>query len=263
MTPEKQQTIVIKVGTDTITDVDDQLDAERMREIIEQIVGIQQATKARIILVSSGAVAAGRAEYGVKKVAGETLAQKQMYATAGQAELIHHYRTLLRTHGWAGNQVLLTQEIFDSRKRRAKLLNTLELIFTNEGKHGLPILNENDAIADEELKFGDNDQLAMMTSELVGADTLVIMTSKNGVLRDVDDSQSNIGTIAPHDETWRDHIIAVGTKNGTGGMLEKCQASQNAARHGTQVHIVDGRHEQVLRRLLLEKEPLGTTFTTG
>lgn len=251
-------TVVIKIGTDLVHNkTDGNIDWRPMIRLIEQIMKIKR-TVHRVFLVSSGAVAEGRHKYQVEKQKNESIADKQKFASAGQIPLMEMYARELLSYNCVANQILVTTENFRSQEAFAVLRQTLEAIFADK-QEGLPIINENDATANDELRFGDNDELTRRLAIAVKADLVVLLTSIDGLLEDIHDPASIVHEV--QSDEWKMHTVDATSPNGTGSMYSKCNNAAILARHGIPTHIANGRTENVLTRLVLNEEKgLGTAF---
>src|SRR5437764_1754745 len=170
------RTWVVKVGTSVLTGPDGTLDPARIDHLAEQISAVM-ATGRRVALVSSGAVGAGIGQLGLSRRP-DNLRQLQAAAAVGQAYLIRAYDEGFRRHGRHAAQLLLTHEDFDSRPRYLNMRNTLSALFEWDA---VPVINENDTISVDEIKFGDNDRLAAMVTNLLQAPLLVILSVVDGL----------------------------------------------------------------------------------
>ena len=185
------RTWVVKVGTSVLTGPDGTLDPARIGHLAEQISAVT-ATGRRVALVSSGAVGAGIGQLGLARRP-DNLRQLQAAAAVGQAYLIRAYDEGFRRHGRHAAQLLLTHEDFDSRPRYLNMRNTLTALFEYDA---VPVINENDTISVDEIKFGDNDQLAAMVTNLLQAPLLVILSVVDGLCR-TDPGASGLGEVVP------------------------------------------------------------------
>ncbi len=251
------RTWVVKVGTSVLTGPDGTLDPERIGHLAEQISQVT-ATGRRVALVSSGAVGAGIGQLGLAKRP-DNLRQLQAAAAVGQAYLIRAYDEEFRRHGRHAAQLLLTHEDFDSRVRYLNMRNTLTALFEY---NAVPVINENDTISVDEIKFGDNDKLAAMVANLLQAPLLVILSVVDGLCRS-DPGASGLGEVVPLVADLDDEVLGLAgdsrSAGGTGGMLSKLQAAQLVTRAGGSVVIASGRKAEPLTRLLAG-EAVGTLF---
>ena len=250
------KTLVVKIGTNVLSRDDDSLDLERLASLAEQIHRVHTAGR-RVVVVSSGAIAAG---IGLLRLPGRPtdLPHLQAAAAAGQAHLIRLYDDCLRTHGYRAAQLLLTAGDF---KHRARYLNVRNTLYTLFEYGAVPIINENDTVSVEELRFGDNDQLAAMVTNLLDAPLLVILSIVEG-LYDGSPSQSGSKFI-PLVERWDESLVgmadATQSTRGTGGMASKLQAVKAATDVGENVIIANGRRVNVLDDIMAGRE-VGTLF---
>ncbi|PLX81530.1 MAG: glutamate 5-kinase [Desulfuromonas sp.] len=248
--------VVIKIGSSVISDeqglIDDRLDA------ICAEVDLLRQKGYEIILVSSGAVAAGKADLGIQGRP-QTIPLKQAAAAIGQSRLMRAFKERLRSRGHVVAQVLLTRDDLANRRRYLNARNTLMTLLEH---HVVPVVNENDTVVVEEIRFGDNDNLSAMVTNLAEAGLLVILSDVDG-LYDRDpvgnpDAQllHDIEKITPEIEA-----MAGDTRStvGTGGMATKIKAAKRATLCGAGTVIVNGRTPGILTRLLAGEE-VGTYF---
>ncbi|NPV68579.1 MAG: glutamate 5-kinase [Anaerolineae bacterium] len=259
MTPSPPQTIIIKVGTSTLSGGSRRLSRPAILELVRQMVLLWREGH-RIVFVSSGAIAAGREALNYPNLPNH-LPAKQMLAAIGQSHLMGIYSTMFGLYDVRIGQVLLTNDDFSHRTRYLNARNTLSTLLDYRI---VPVVNENDTVAVQEIKFGDNDNLSAHIAALLDADLLILLTDKDG-LYDHDpglypDARLIREVRTIDDNLWR---LAGGTLKtqgmGTGGMITKLQAAQLATRSGTRTIIANGHTPDVLLRLLAG-EPLGTTF---
>ncbi len=247
--------LVVKIGSSLLTAGGRGLDQAALAHWADQIAGLWER-ECRSLLVSSGAVAEGMARLGWQRRP-QHLNRLQAAAAVGQAGLIQAYETQFQRHGRRTAQILLTHEDLSHRQRYLNARSTLTTLL----QYGvIPIVNENDTVVIDEIRFGDNDTLAALVANLVEADLLVILTDQPGLFeRDprLDPQARLIHTASVNDP--RLDRMAGGSRSGLGrgGMITKIRAARLAARSGTATVIVGGREPRVLERLL-EGEELGT-----
>jgi glutamate 5-kinase len=250
------QTWVVKVGTSVLTGADGTLDRSRVDHLAEQVSAVM-ATGRKVALVSSGAVGAGIGQLGLARRP-DNLRQLQAAAAVGQAFLIRAYDEGFRRHGRHAAQLLLTHEDFDSRARYLNMRNTLASLFEWDA---VPVINENDTISVDEIKFGDNDKLAAMVTNLLRAPLLVILSVVDGLYRS--DPATGEPTEAIPIVTNLDDVAGFAGVSrstlGTGGMFSKLEAAGLVTRAGGSVVIASGKKPEPLTRLL-RGEPVGTLF---
>nr|WP_202408921.1 glutamate 5-kinase [Deinococcus xianganensis] len=249
--------VVLKLGTSVLTAGTDRLHRPRMVELIRTLAAAREAGH-EVVLVTSGAVLAGWEALGFPP-RDRTLAEKQLLAAVGQGRLMHTYAQLADLYGLPVAQVLLTADDFRDRTRYLNARTTLD---TCLARGVMPVINENDAVALEQLKVGDNDTLSAFVANLVEADLLVILTDAPG-LYTADPRRDPTATLIPVVERVTPEVWAraggAGSHRGTGGMHTKIQAAEIATRAGTPVVIAPGDARDVLTRLL-DGESVGTRF---
>ncbi len=251
------QTLVVKLGTSTLTNGTGRLSRPRMVDLIRQIVALK-AKGYRMVLVSSGAVVAGR-ELLEHPALPNHLPAKQMLSAVGQSYLMQVYGTLFGLYDVHIGQVLLTHSDISHRTRYLNARDTLSTLLD----YGIvPIVNENDTVAVEEIKVGDNDTLSAQIAVLLSTSLLVMLTDQDGLYDRDPRSAPNAQLIARVDAI-DERIRALGGESisglGVGGMATKIQAAQLATRSGTRVVIANGSAPDVLLRIM-RGEQIGTTF---
>ena len=246
-------TMVVKVGTRVLTGPDGRLDEHRIAQLSEQLHEVV-ATGRKVVLVSSGAVGAGMGRLGLT-VRPTDLADLQAVAAVGQSILVEAYERSLGRHGRHVAQVLLTADDMQNRTRYLNAKNTLLAILKYEA---VPIVNENDTVAVEELQttFGDNDQLAAKVTNLIQAPLLVLLSDVDGLYDGdpADPSSSIIPTVERLDQSIFD--LAEDPKGGIskGGMASKLEAARQATAAGENVIIAGGRNRGVLTDIIAGRE---------
>jgi glutamate 5-kinase len=251
--------VIVKLGTNLLTGGGEQLDFDRIQTIVEQVAQLRQEG-AEVIVVTSGAVAAGRSRLGVTRVRRD-IPFRQVLAAVGQGQLMQAYDGLFAKHGLVVAQALLTRRDLADRLSYLNARNTL-LALLQYG--AVPIVNENDAVAVEELaesRIGENDTLAALTANLVDADLLAILMTREGLYTG-DPSTDATATLVPRVERVDAAVEAYAggsESQGSGGMITKLQAARLAMAAGTDVYIASGLEPDVLVRLT-HGESLGTFF---
>ena len=247
--------IVIKLGSSIVTNDGDGLDEKCLSSLIKQISILNSQNK-KVILVSSGAIAAGLRKLGVKKRP-KVLSELQSAAAVGQMDLVRVYEELFSDNNLISAQILLTHSDLSDRKR---YLNARSTIFNLIKNNVIPVINENDTVASEEIRFGDNDSLAAMVANLIEADLLVLLTDQEGLFSS-DPRDDNNAKLIRHgyvdDKNLDD--LASGTKStiGTGGMATKILAARRAALSGAHTIIASGKRNNILVDLSND-EDIGT-----
>ena len=249
---QRPQRIVLKFGSGILaTKRGVGLSRPQIARLAREVGALVRAGH-RCIIVSSGAVAAGLATLGLA-TRPKQLAAKQACAAVGQSQLMHVYANAFARQGLAVAQLLLTHNDLDSRTRHDNARNTLAHLITR--KNIVPILNENDSVAVEELNFGDNDRLSAEVAILIKADLLVILTSVDGLL-------NATGQVVPLVRDFAAVAPLVRDEKGrlsTGGMVTKLQAAQLAVKAGIPVAIASGRRAGLLAAIVAGKR-VGTYF---
>ncbi len=248
--------IVVKVGTNVITTEAGLLDESVLRSLTDQITELSDAGT-DLILVSSGAMAAGRAAVTLSPSLGN-VARRQVLASVGQARLMEVYGRLFAGHKRVCAQVLATKEDFRDRQH---YLNMRDCFTSLLSEHVIPVVNENDAISVSELMFTDNDELAGLIASMMDAEALILLTSVDGIYtgKPGEPGSELIGTIDGTRE-WKSYLRAEKSSFGRGGMHTKCRTAEKLADLGIRTHIANGKAPDVLRRLM-KGEAMGTTFT--
>jgi glutamate 5-kinase len=251
--------IVIKLGTSTLTDGTSHLSQPRMIDLVRQMCALREV-HAGLMLVSSGAIALGRELLQFPDLP-KDIPAKQMLAAVGQPRLMDLWGKLFAIYGQTIAQVLLTREDLRFRSRYLNARNTLQALL-NQGV--IPVINENDTVATEEIRLGDNDNLSALVANLTDADLLVLLTDREG-LYDADPrshTSANLVRLVDTPEIGPELWEAAGGSGslGTGGMVTKLQSADLARRSGTKVVIASGRASDVLLRIV-RNEPVGTRFT--
>lgn len=234
------RTLVFKLGSRLLTGEDGRLNHANMERLANEIGGVWQQGH-NVVLVTSGAVAAGFPLLGLTQPP-RSVVERQAAASVGQARLMHLYQTMFNSHGILLGQVLLTRAETQDRNRFLNARNTLGELLS---RRILPVVNENDAVASEELKLGDNDTLAAVTSALVSADLCALLTDVEGILAHRDDPASVIPSFHTADEAemllWEKE-----SKLSTGGMATKLQAARINADYGIPTIIANGLRSGVI-----------------
>ena len=250
------KTFVIKVGTSMLSRDDDTLDEDRLTALAEQIHLVRQSGR-QVVLVSSGAVGSGIGLLGLKERPTD-LPHLQAAAAVGQAHLIRRYDDCFRRHGYHAAQVLLTANDFKRRPRYLNVRNTLHTLFEY---HVIPIVNENDTVSIDEIRFGDNDRLSALVANLFDAPLLIILSVVDGLLDGPPDNPHS--RLIPLVERWDDRLLGLATTNrskrGTGGMQSKLDAVRMVTAVGEPVIIANGQDSRVIERILAGEE-IGTLF---
>jgi glutamate 5-kinase len=252
--------VVVKVGSSLVTDEGRGLDLEAISRWAEQIAEVHRLGK-KVLLVSSGAIAAGMQRLGWTRRPRQ-IHELQAAAAVGQMGLAQAYEARFRALGLRTAQVLLTHaDLAD----RARYLNARSTLFTLLELDVVPVINENDTVVTDEIKFGDNDTLGALVTNLVEADALVILTDQAGVFS-ADPRREPAATLITEAQAGDPYLETVaggaGSRIARGGMITKVLAAKRAARSGAHTVIASGREPDVLVRLA-RGERIGTQLTAS
>ncbi|MFH0964896.1 MAG: glutamate 5-kinase [Planctomycetota bacterium] len=245
---------VVKVGTNVLAPSARCIDPERIRNLADQIARLHQEGVS-IILVTSGAIASGVAELGLSRRP-DTLPDLQAAAAVGQSRLMRLYGEALKPHGLHAGQVLLSRADFADRSRYLNIRHALAALLRCDA---VPIINENDSTSTEEITFGENDLLSALVANLVQAPLLVILTTAEGLERDVDGRTQCVDLVPCIDDAVRSLVRADRSASGAGGMATKLEAAAITTAAGEACIIADGRRPDVLLRIW-NAEKVGTLF---
>ena len=253
----KKQLIVIKIGTSSLVGADASLAPEKVRNIVRQVADLRDAGHS-VVIVTSGSIAAGwrRLGYGARP---SSVAARQACAACGQGLLMEEYNRFLCERGYSAAQLLVTRGDLADRRRFANAFNALEVLIK---KGAVPVINENDTVAVEELKLGDNDTLGAYVAAMLHADLLLILTDVDG-LYTADPSKDKSARLIERVERITPQIEAIaagaGTTNGTGGMKTKLAAAKLATRSGVPTFITSSADADAILHAVAG-EARGTLF---
>ena len=254
---KKIRRIVVKIGSGVLTLEDQGLDRAFLKQFAAQIARLKGDGR-ELIIVSSGAVAAGRKELGIEGKP-RTIPQKQAAAAIGQSRLMRAYEEAFSSFGYKVAQILLTR---DDLSDRLRFLNARATIETLLACGSFPIINENDTVAVDEIKFGDNDNLSALVTNLTEAQLLVIMTDIDGFYDADPRSNAERKAAEPrggNHEKWSSGPAGSASTVGTGGMVTKVAAAKKAGKFGIPTLMVNGKTEGILDAAMAGKE-VGTLF---
>jgi glutamate 5-kinase len=244
--------LVVKVGTSSLVDASGAASRTKMAKIVRDMAGASDGGRRRCVLVSSGAIAAGLRPMGLVRRP-RAIPELQAAAAVGQGRLMAEYGRLFDRHGLVTAQVLLTQDDFIRRRQFVNAKATFEHLL-NAGV--VPVVNENDTVATEEIRFGDNDRLAAMVAVMVGADLLVLLSDVEGIYtRDPTHREARFVSQI----TDPMHVRATGARSvhGSGGMASKLEAAWVATAAGIPTVVASAARRDVIARILAG-EPMGT-----
>lgn len=248
--------LVVKVGSGLVATPEAGADPARIEALAAEIAGVRQGRE--VVLVTSGAILTGTARLALPRRP-RSIPEKQAAAAVGQSALMWHYEAAFKRHGIAVGQVLLTAQDISDRVRYLNARNTLRTLLR---LHVLPIVNENDTVAVEEIRVGDNDNLSALVASLIDADLLVLLTDVAGLYTEdpaVNPAARKIDTVEAVTPEVERLVWDRSGRISVGGMATKLEAAQKAAGAGIPMVIASGREPGVLGRVLAG-EPVGTFF---
>ncbi|MFH1853850.1 MAG: glutamate 5-kinase [Candidatus Omnitrophota bacterium] len=249
---KKAKKIVIKVGTSILVAKDYALNTAWIKGFAKEVAALLKEGR-QVVVVSSGAIAAGMHLLGIKKRP-KSLPEQQACAALGQGYLMKMYEESFRRNGYHAAQILLTWE--DIRERR-RYLNAENTIHTLLSKKAVPVINENDTVSVDEIKFGDNDRLSALVANLVGADVLIMLTDVEGLF--IEGRTKCVDTVFEIDDKLEEDARGTDKECSLGGMKTKLEACKIAMNSGVSCLVVDGRKKGILS-IVLKGEKTGTFF---
>lgn len=245
--------VAIKIGSNVLTRKDGSLDVTRVSAIVDQVCRLRDAGM-EIILISSGAVACGRGEcrdMDTSRLDG--VSQRQFFSAIGQVKLINRYYDLFLDHGVRVGQVLTMKESFATRRHYLNQRNCMEVMLE---AGVIPIVNENDTISVTELMFTDNDELSGLIATMLDCDALVILSNIDGIFDgDPRKEGARLIPIVGQEDEISSVIVTEKSGFGRGGMVTKHRISRKVSDEGIEVIIANGRRENILTDILLDKNP--------
>jgi glutamate 5-kinase len=249
--------ITVKIGSNVLAKSDGTLNISRIAHLVDQIAFLRK-NGIEVVVVSSGAVASGRAVLEPLKKT-DAVSKRQLWAALGQVKLISRYSDFFSEHGLICAQVLTTKENFSSRAHYLNMKNCFTTLLENKV---IPIVNENDTISVTELMFTDNDELSGLIASMVNSDALILLSNVDGVFSDHPKNKDAklIEKIEVNDKEPESGISREQSDFGRGGMITKFRIAQKVAGDGITVHVANGTTEDVLIRILTEKDFKHTIF---
>ncbi len=255
-----KRTIVVKVGSSTVTGCDGRIDHEYLSQLADQVAALREAGD-RTVVVTSGAIAAGIEALGLKARPAD-IPTLQATAAVGQVRLVDAYRHLLNARGVMVGQVLVTRHDVSHRQQYVNACHTLERLLD---LGIVPIVNENDTTAVEEIRFGDNDNLAALVGMMVHADLVVILTDIDGLYSADPRCDAEARLVERVEAVTDEHLASAGgpgSAAGSGGMATKLEAARALMRAGIPLVVADGRRTDVVVDAAAGR-PVGTLFAGG
>ncbi len=234
--------IVLKIGSNVLTKETDHISRGKIEDIGRQIVALQEEYE--FVIVSSGAIAVAKQFVNLESN-GKEITVKQALASIGQPHLMRIFQESYRDIGLLTSQCLLSYSDFEREVSKKNIVNTINVLIAN---NYIPIINENDTVATDEIKFGDNDKLAALTATLLEADILAIATNTNGICTKASVEDKTFQTIPEVTDldAIADEIVAAKSTHGTGGMKSKVQAAKIAQEAQIETWIINGLSDNFL-----------------
>lgn len=246
-----KERLVVKIGSSLLTRKDGTLDITQMSALVDQLAELHKKNY-EVILVSSGAVAAGKTEMSSSPKL-DTVSARQLYSAVGQAKLINRYYDLFHQHHITCGQILTTKEDFATRRH---YLNQRNCISTMLDNRVLPIVNENDTTSVNELMFTDNDELSGLVAAMMGCKRLIILSNIDGIFNGnpADPASQVISEIDVRIDKIEDFIQSAKSVTGRGGMQTKYNIARKVAEEGVEVIIANGRRMNILPEVIENKK---------
>jgi glutamate 5-kinase len=248
---QKKKRILLKVGSNTLTKETDNISRGKIEDIASQIAKLQDTCE--FIIVSSGAIAVAKQFVKLESQRKE-LFVKQALASIGQPHLIRIYQEIFREYGLLSSQCLLSYSDFEKKESRTNIMNTINVLVNNSY---IPIINENDTVATDEIKFGDNDKLGALTASLLKVDLFIIATNTNGIYTKASmeaDAPETIKEVFGFDEL-RAQVVNSKSSHGSGGMESKIEAASVTKKANIETWIVNGLEDNFIVNAMENKVP--------
>ncbi len=248
---KKKKRILLKIGSNTLTKETDNISRGKIEDIANQIAKLQDSCE--FIIVSSGAIAVAKQFVKLESKRKEIFV-KQALASIGQPHLIRIYQETFRELGLLTSQCLLSYSDFEKQESKTNIVNTINVLVNN---NYIPIINENDTVATDEIKFGDNDKLGALTASLLEADLFIIATNTDGIYTKVSMENALPKTIEEVVDlkVLQDQVVNSKSTHGTGGMQSKIDAISVAQKSNIETWIVNGLEDNFIINAFNDKVP--------
>ncbi|MDB2384859.1 glutamate 5-kinase [Polaribacter sp.] len=239
---KKKKRILLKIGSNTLTKETDNISRGKIEDVANQIAKLKETCE--FIIVSSGAIAVAK-QFVKLESKQSAIFVKQALASIGQPHLIRIYQEIFREYGLLSSQCLLSYSDFEKEESKTNITNTINVLVNN---NYIPIINENDTVATDEIKFGDNDKLAALTASLLEVDLLIIATNTNGIYTKKSIEENSPKTIlnVTDFEALKNEIVNSKSSHGSGGMASKIEAATVAKKANIETWIVNGLKDNFL-----------------
>ncbi|MDN3666627.1 glutamate 5-kinase [Algibacter miyuki] len=248
---QKKKRILLKVGSNTLTKETNYISRGKIEDMASQIAKLQDTCE--FVIVSSGAIAAAK-QFVKLESKQEEVFVKQALASIGQPHLIRIYQEIFRDYGLLTSQCLLSYSDFEKQESKTNIVNTINVLVQN---NYIPIINENDTVATDEIKFGDNDKLAALTASLLEVDLLIIATNTHGIYTKESiksNTPETIREVLDFDDLRR-QVVDSKSSHGTGGMQSKIEAAEVAKNSNIETWIVNGLEDHFIVNAFDDKVP--------
>ncbi|GAA4965129.1 glutamate 5-kinase [Algibacter aquimarinus] len=247
----KKKRILLKIGSNTLTKETDNISRGKIEDIANQISQLQDTCE--FIIVSSGAIAVAKQFVKLESKRKEIFV-KQALASIGQPHLIRIYQEIFREYGLLSSQCLLSYSDFEKKQSRSNITNTINVLVNN---NYIPIINENDTVATDEIKFGDNDKLGALTASLLDVDLFIIATNTNGIYTKESIENGAPKTIAEvlNFDELNDQVVDSKSSHGSGGMQSKIEAALVTKKAKIETWIVNGLEDNFIVNAFENKVP--------
>ncbi|MGC6432165.1 MAG: glutamate 5-kinase [Jejuia sp.] len=248
---KKKKRILLKMGSNTLTKETDNISRGKIEDIANQIAQLQDTCE--FIIVSSGAIAVAK-QFVKLESKQEDVFVKQALASIGQPHLIRIYQEIFREYGLLTSQCLLSYSDFEKEESKVNITNTINVLVNN---NYIPIINENDTVATDEIKFGDNDKLGALTASLLNADLFIIATNTNGIYTKASMENGSPQTIkeVTNFRELGDEVVSSKSSHGSGGMQSKIEAASLAKTANIETWIVNGLEDNFIVNAMENKVP--------
>ncbi|WP_308990749.1 glutamate 5-kinase [Mariniflexile litorale] len=239
---QKKKRILLKVGSNTLTKETDNISRGKIEDLANQIAKLQDTYE--FIIVSSGAIAAAK-QFVKLESKGKEITVKQALASIGQPHLIRIYQEIFRESGLLTSQCLLSYSDFEREQSRTNIVNTINVLVSN---NYIPIINENDTVATDEIKFGDNDKLGALTASLLKADLFIIATNTHGIYtkESMENGTPKTIELVEDFEVLAKQVVNSKSSHGSGGMESKIEAASVAKKANIETWIVNGLEDDFI-----------------
>ena len=248
---QKKKRILLKVGSNTLTRETDNISRGKIEDIANQIAKLKDTCE--FIIVSSGAIAVAK-QFVKLESKHEEVFVKQALASIGQPHLIRIYQEIFREYGLLSSQCLLSYSDFEKQQSKTNIVNTINVLVNN---NYIPIINENDTVATDEIQFGDNDKLAALTATLLNVDLLIIATNTNGIYTKEsmkNNAPETIKEVTDFD-ALKNEVVNSKSSHGSGGMGSKIEAAEISKNANIETWIVNGLEDNFITNAFENKVP--------